>query len=131
QFAPSLTLRFIHPSECDRASLDSFADDPQLALAGIDVVLTTYGMLLRQPWLTDTQWHLVVLDEAQAIKNPASRQTRAVKRLKSKTRIALTGTPIENKLGDLWSLFDFTCPGLLGSANTFAKYSKSLRDGKN
>ena len=80
-------------------------------------MLTTYGMLLRQPWLLDVAWQLVVLDEAQAIKNPAARQTKAVKRLQADARIALTGTPVENRLSDLWSLFDFLCPGLLGSQN--------------
>ena len=56
-----------------------------------------------------------MLDEAQAIKNPGARQTRAVKTLQAEARIALTGTPVENRLGDLWSLFDFLSPGLLGS----------------
>ncbi len=95
-------------------------------LAGVDVVLTTYGMLLRQNWLLDRDWHLVVLDEAQAIKNPAARQTKAVKQLKADSRIALTGTPVENRLTDLWSLFDFLCPGLLGSATRFKGFAKSL-----
>ena len=72
-------------------------------------------MLLRQPWLLEVDWRLVVLDEAQAIKNPAARQTKTVKRLKADARIVLTGTPVENRLSDLWSLFDFLCPGLLGS----------------
>jgi len=85
-------------------------------------------MLLRQQWILDTSWNLVILDEAQAIKNPSSRQTRAVKSLKSASRIALTGTPIENRLTDLWSLFDFTCPGLLGNLSTFLKFSKSLSE---
>lgn len=130
-FAPSLNLLFVHPSERDKQSLDALAANPAIELADTDVVLTTYGMLLRQEWLVNFQWNLVVLDEAQAIKNPSSRQTRAVKRLKSHSRIALTGTPIENKLGDLWSLFDFTCPGLLGTASAFAAFAKSLRDGRN
>ena len=59
-------------------------------------------------------WRLVVLDEAQAIKNPNAKQTRAAKTLKARARIALTGTPVENHLGDLWSIFDFINPGLLG-----------------
>ena len=68
----------------------------------------------RTPWLGTTPWRLAVLDEAQAIKNPAAKQTKTVKRLRADTRIALTGTPIENRLGDLWSIFDFINPGLLG-----------------
>lgn len=126
QFAPSLRLRFIHPSETDKAELEILANDPENQLAQTDVALTTYGMLQRQQWILDTPWNLVILDEAQAIKNPNTRQTRAVKSLKSQSRIALTGTPIENRLADLWSLFDFTCPGLLGNLSTFLEFSKSL-----
>jgi len=95
-------------------------------LRDVDVVLTTYGMLLRQAWLLDVRWRLVVLDEAQAIKNPAARQTKSVKRLKAHARIVLTGTPIENRLSDLWSLFDFLCPGLLGSQKKFKEFVKRL-----
>ncbi|MBI5751183.1 MAG: DEAD/DEAH box helicase, partial [Hydrogenophilales bacterium] len=69
---------------------------------------------------------LAVLDEAQAIKNPGSKQTRQVKKLKAGARIALTGTPVENRLSDLWSIFDFTHPGLLGSDKVFAKFAKRL-----
>jgi non-specific serine/threonine protein kinase len=69
---------------------------------------------------------LVVLDEAQAIKNATSAQSRAVKRIPSSGRFALTGTPVENHLGDLWALFDFCCPGLLGTAAGFKKYVKQL-----
>jgi non-specific serine/threonine protein kinase len=69
----------------------------------------------------------VVLDEAQAIKNPGTQQTRAVKQLKARNRIAMTGTPIENRLSDLWSLFDFLNPGLLGTAKEFTDLAKALR----
>src|SRR5205814_1324451 len=68
------------------------------------------------------------LDEAQAIKNPGAQQTKAVKRLRAEARIALTGTPVENRLGDLWSIFDFLCPGLLGSAGQFKTFVKALED---
>jgi len=91
-----------------------------------DLVLTTYGTLLRTPWLSETQWGLAILDEAQAIKNPDAKQTRAVKTLKSRQRLALTGTPVENRLSDLWSLYDFLCPGLLGHAAEFTRYAKRL-----
>ena len=67
-----------------------------------------------------------MLDEAQAIKNPGARQTRAAKALKGRVRLALTGTPVENRLGDLWSLFDFICPGLLGSAKAFTRFVRQL-----
>jgi non-specific serine/threonine protein kinase len=71
-------------------------------------------------------WSLVILDEAQAIKNASSAQTRSVKKLNSSGRIVLTGTPVENHLGDLWSLFDFCAPGLLGNANQFKQFVKRL-----
>ena len=83
-------------------------------------------MLTRTHWLRKQDWDLVILDEAQAIKNSGTRQSRAVKELKSAARIAMTGTPVENRLGDLWSLFDFLNPGLLGSAKTFAELVKQM-----
>jgi len=126
RFAPSLHAVFVHPSETEKAVLAQFADKPMKMLQGVDVVLTTYAMLQRQDWLLDIDWRLVVLDEAQAIKNPGTRQTRTVKELKSEARIALTGTPVENRLSDLWSLFDFLCPGLLGSAAKFKQFVKTL-----
>jgi len=89
-------------------------------------VITSYGSLLRIPWLETTSWHLVVLDEAQAIKNPQAKQSRAAKKFSARARIVLTGTPIENRLGDLWSIFDFINPGLLGSAKEFTSYTKRL-----
>ena len=67
-----------------------------------------------------------MLDEAQAVKNPAARQTRSVKQLKAAAKIALTGTPVENRLTDLWSIFDFLCPGLLGSVKAFGEFVKRL-----
>jgi len=126
RFAPTLAALFVHPSESDRKAIDALGENPGKSLAKTDVVLTTYGMLLRQKWLIDVNWHLVILDEAQAIKNPSARQTKAVKELNADARIALTGTPVENRLSDLWSLFDFLCPGLLGSAARFKKFIKSL-----
>jgi non-specific serine/threonine protein kinase len=95
-------------------------------LSDYDLIVTTYGMLHRQAWISEYSWNLLVLDEAQAIKNPGSRQTKAAKRLKARSRIALTGTPIENRLSDLWSLFDFINPGLLGSGSSFGTFVKAL-----
>ena len=126
RFAPTLRTSFIHPSETDPATLALIAGNADENLAGIDLVLTSYGMLLRQKWLLEVPWRLAILDEAQAIKNPATRQTRAVKQIRSDARIALTGTPVENRLSDLWSLFDFLCPGLLGSAARFKQFVKSM-----
>src|SRR5262249_47378261 len=125
RFAPSLKPLVAHPSAMPAEQLKSKAAE---GLAGADLVITSYGSLSRVPWLGSTPWRLAILDEAQAIKNPAAKQTRAVKALKAETRIALTGTPIENRLGDLWSIFDFVNPGLLGSAKQFSDYVKGLAE---
>jgi len=116
RFAPGLKLLVAHPSE-----LESPLSGPPVGLEKLDLVVTTYGMLARQPWMAEVDWGLVVLDEAQAIKNPATRQARAVKSLRARHRLALTGTPVENRLSDLWSIFDFLSPGLLGGAKEFGR----------
>ena len=126
RFAPSLVLRFLHPAETDRETLADIASAPARQLTGVDLAVTTYAMLQRQAWLADIEWRLVVLDEAQAVKNPATRQSRAVRTLPARARVALTGTPIENRLGDLWALFDFLNPGLLGSRRVFQSFVKEL-----
>lgn len=123
RFAPSLDLVLAHPSFMARDELQALDG---ARLADVDLVMTTYGTLPRLPRLQELQWRLVVVDEAQAIKNPGTKQTKEVKKLKADARIALTGTPVENRLSDLWSIFDFTHPGLLGSQGTFASFSKRL-----
>jgi len=123
RFAPGLRCLVAHPSAKPRAEL--LAID-QTELTNVDLVITSYGTLPRLPNLQAVQWRLAVIDEAQAIKNPTAKQTRQIKKLKATTRIALTGTPVENRLSDLWSIFDFTHPGLLGSEHTFANFSKRL-----
>ncbi len=130
RFAPSLHAVYLHSSEMPKSMIEKISNNPAERLQKSDLVLTTYGMLLRQPWLKDLTWDLMILDEAQAIKNPGARQTKATKEIKSRTRIVLTGTPVENRLGDLWSLFDFLCPGLLGSANRFKQFIKTLDEQK-
>jgi hypothetical protein len=125
RFAPGLKAVVVHPSAAPAEKLKpGHADD----LAGVDLVITSYGYLTRSPWLGTTPWRLAVLDEAQAIKNPEAKQTRTVKQLRADTRIALTGTPIENRLVDLWSIFDFINPGLLGSSKQFSTFVKHLAD---
>ena len=123
RFAPSLTMLIAHPSVLTAAELQAL-DAPQLEK--YDLVITSYGSLMRMPVLETMHWQIVVLDEAQAIKNPGTKQTRQVKKLIAQSRIALTGTPVENRLSDLWSIFDFTHPGLLGTDKVFAKFTKRL-----
>ncbi|MFT3912630.1 MAG: DEAD/DEAH box helicase [Anaeromyxobacteraceae bacterium] len=121
RFAPSLRLLVAHPSATPRPELEALDEQ---AVADHDLVLVSYGSVHRLPWLAKARFGLVVLDEAQAIKNPGARQTRAVKALPSRLRLALTGTPVENRAGDLWSIFDFVNPGLLGSAKEFGAFVK-------
>jgi SNF2 family DNA or RNA helicase len=123
KFAPSLRCYVIHPSEnkhLDQKDSSSLEEN--------DLFITTYGMLLKYDWLKNITWDSLILDEAQAIKNPGSKQTKIVKQLKASYKIAMTGTPIENRLSDLWSLFDFLNKGLLGSAKEFADFTKKLKE---
>ncbi len=123
RYSPDLCILIAHPSECSADELQAL--DAQ-RLGSVDLVITTYGALLRSPTLADQQWRLAIIDEAQAIKNPAAKQTRQVKKLNAQSRIALTGTPVENRLSDLWSIFDFTHPGLLGTEKVFGDFSRRL-----
>jgi non-specific serine/threonine protein kinase len=123
RFAPDLRVLVAHPSALPRAELTGL---DRAALAAADLVITSYGTLPRLPVLAQFRWRLLIADEAQALKNPAARQTRALKQLAADARIALTGTPVENRLSDLWSLFDFTHPGLLGSHQDFAEFTRRL-----
>ncbi|MCB9642153.1 MAG: DEAD/DEAH box helicase [Myxococcales bacterium] len=128
RFAPSLRLLLLHPAEVSRATLEEMAEDPNTAFSGVDLVVTTYTMLTRLAWLEKQRWFLAILDEAQAIKNPSTLQSKATKKLRAHARIILTGTPVENRLGDLWSLFDFLNPGLLGSHQVFKGFVKRLEE---
>ena len=125
KFAPSLSVFYAHPSESPNDLLTAVANTPIQTLGDKDLVITSYSMVSRLGWLKEIQWELVILDEAQAIKNAGARQSRAVRELRSRHRIALSGTPIENRLSDLWSLFDFLSPGLLGGAKEFGAFLKN------
>lgn len=116
RFAPHLSYWIAHGT--------NIREDIKPDLATIDIIITTYGTFHRLDWLCKAHWDIVILDEAQAIKNPSAKQTRAIKLLTCQVRFVLTGTPIENKLLDLWSLFDFVAPGLLGSSRVFADLGK-------
>ena len=125
--APFLKVLVAHPSYIPSAELKELSP---VRVKAHHAVITTYGTVLRTEWMKKYPWRTVVLDEAQAIKNPAAKQTRAVKALPSKWRLVLTGTPVENRLGDLWSIFDFLNPGLLGSAKAFNRLAKSMASGE-
>ncbi len=127
RFAPKLKVLIAHPSRLSSAELKGLSKQ---RVDAHDVVITTYGTAMRIPWMKEYPWRYVILDEAQAIKNPDAKQTKAIKAMPSKWRLALTGTPVENRLGDLWSIFDFLNPGLLGSAKVFSGLCKSMAKSK-
>lgn len=119
RFAPSLSVMVHHGHE--RLSGQAFEEEAKKH----DVVITTYSLALRdKEHLAPIEWEYVVLDEAQNIKNEAAKQTQAIKKLNARHKIALTGTPVENRLSELWSIMEFLNPGYLGSGqefrNTFA-----------
>ena len=110
RFAPTLGVLAYHgPSRHEH--------DARLHLH--DVVVTSYPLLLRDQVLIEQSWYMVVLDEAQTIKNPQAKIARAVRSLQAEQRIALSGTPVENHLGELWSLFEFLMPGAFGDLSSF------------
>jgi superfamily II DNA or RNA helicase len=111
RFAPGLSVLALHGA----ARKARFADIPKH-----DLVLSTYPLLTRDHEVLQRQdWHAVILDEAQSIKNPNAETTRQALRLKARQRICLSGTPLQNHLGELWSLFDFLAPGFLGGQKSF------------
>ena len=114
RFAPGLTVAVHHGSA--RACGDAFARQA----AGSDVTITTYPLAARdRDLLASVDWNCIVLDEAQNIKNPSTKQAQAVRSFKAPQRIALTGTPVENRLTELWSIMEFLNPGYLGSFESF------------
>jgi SNF2 family DNA or RNA helicase len=114
RFTPELSVHVHHGA--DRLDGDALRE----AVESHDLVLTTYALAARDAdALADLTWDRVVLDEAQNIKNSATRQSQAVRQLKARHRVALTGTPVENRLAELWSIMDFANPGVLGTINTF------------
>jgi SNF2 family DNA or RNA helicase len=116
RFAPKLKVLMHHGP--GRPQGKNFAQ----AVTDYDVILTSYALVHRdEAFLTRIDWQGIVLDEAQNIKNPEARQSQTVRRLQAKCRIALTGTPLENRLLELWSILDFLNPGYLGSRAFFQK----------
>ncbi|MBQ8160957.1 MAG: DEAD/DEAH box helicase [Clostridia bacterium] len=121
KFTPNLTTCILH-GQTSRKLAEKLETDEAF------ITITTYSMAKNIESLQEKHWTCLVLDEAQAIKNPQALQSRAVKKIPSVIRIAMTGTPIENNLSNLWSLFDFLNKGLLGSAREFTKYTKALEE---
>lgn len=114
RFAPSIKT-YLHYGS-NRLSGKKFLGE----IEGVDVIITSYSLaLLDQSTLGEVEWTTICLDEAQNIKNPAGKQSQAIRRLRAQHRVALTGTPIENRLLELWSIFDFLNPGYLGSMRAF------------
>ncbi len=114
RFAPDLRVVVHHGAARPRG------DALRYAVAGADVVVTSYALVERDRGaIAAIPWRRLVLDEAQQVKNPAARQTRAVRAIPAPRRIALSGTPVENHLGELWSIMEILNPGLLGSERTF------------
>ncbi len=111
RFAPSIPVRRYHGAG---RSLDGLAPD--------EIVVATYGMVRRDAErLAGVHWGLIAADEAQAVKNPLARTAKALRRLPADARFALTGTPVENRLTELWALLDWTTPGLLGPLEPFRR----------
>jgi len=126
RFAPKLRVIVHHGAS--RATADELRAKAEAA----DVIITTYGTAVRDiDALSGFEWARVVLDEAQAIKNPASDVAQELRRIQARSRLALTGTPVENGLGDLWAILDFTNPGLVGARSAFvSQLSAQSKDGR-
>ena len=121
RFAPDMSIDILYGKKADKLSEQFESSDSFLTV-------TTYRMVQSVAALDDVTWDCIILDEAQAIKNPGTKQTKQIKLLKGKMKIALTGTPIENELFNLWSVFDFLNKGLLGSSEEFRSFCHRLED---
>jgi superfamily II DNA or RNA helicase len=127
RFAPTLSLHVHHGP--DRESGDAFVKTARAH----DIVVTTFSVAAKDTAeLTALEWDRVVVDEAQNIKNSGTRQARAIRAIPARHRVALTGTPVENRMSELWSIMDFTNPGMFGSASSFhARYAVPIERYRN
>lgn len=121
KFTPELRVAILHASA---GTLDDFRNDPEGFFASYDLVVTSYAMSIRLEALQSLHLPLLLLDEAQNIKNPACRQSGVLRKLTADRKFALTGTPLENSITDLWSIFDFLIPQFLG---TYAHFRESVK----
>ena len=128
RFAPQLRVALLHPYALGRADAQLLHSNPGWLTRRAHVALTTYGIATRESSLAGCNWAAVILDEAQAIKSPQSQRTQAILRLNAARRVALTGTPVENSLAELRSLFEFLNPGLLGSEKDFNAMVRDMGD---
>lgn len=119
RFTPELTVEILHGAHAKTLT-------ERFKKSNAFLTITTYHMAMSIEALAEPLWDCIILDEAQAIKNPSAKQTRQIKRLNSRMRVAMTGTPIENDLSNLWSLFDFLNKGLLGSFEEFKCFCRGL-----
>ena len=119
RFTPELTVEILHGAHAKTLT-------ERFKKSNAFLTITTYRMAMSIEALAEPLWDCIILDEAQAIKNPSAKQTRQIKRLNSRMRVAMTGTPIENDLSNLWSLFDFLNKGLLGSFEEFKCFCRGL-----
>jgi SNF2 family DNA or RNA helicase len=121
QFAPQLSC-LVHAG-ASRAGIYQ-------RIVGYDVIITSFDTVIRdEPLLSSIQWNILAIDEAQAIKNPEAQRTQAIKRIPRRVSIAITGTPVENSLSDLWSISDFILPRLLGTVDQFrTEFADDIND---
>lgn len=119
KFAPDMPVHILHGKPAPKLAED-------LRDSNAFLTVTTYGMAARMEDLAKQEWDAVILDEAQAIKNPKTKQSQQIRKIRGRSRIALTGTPIENDLVNLWAIFDFLDRGLLGSMKEFKEFSAGL-----
>lgn len=121
KFTPSLDLFILH-GKSSKELVKELSENTAF------LTVTTYGMVSRIPALQDIKWECIILDEAQAVKNALTKQTKEIKKLNGRMKIAMTGTPIENDLTNLWSLFDFLNKGLMGTSKEFKGFCKELEE---